>query len=130
MYHVLVPISEESGRVNAQLEYLESLPIDGDDLRVTVAHSYTEERLDAEPVEPPETLLTARERLEAMNVAAEEREISGTPVDGIPLMADDLDVDAIVMSGRKRSPAGKLLFGSVTQAVILDTDRPVTVVGG
>jgi nucleotide-binding universal stress UspA family protein len=34
-----------------------------------------------------------------------------------------------VMGGRKQSPTSKLLFGSVTQNVILQTDRPVTVTG-
>jgi nucleotide-binding universal stress UspA family protein len=33
----------------------------------------------------------------------------------------------ICVAGRKRTPTGKVLFGSVTQAVILDTERPVLV---
>jgi nucleotide-binding universal stress UspA family protein len=56
-------------------------------------------------------------------------ESSGAPADAIIETADELDADLIVLAGRKRSPAGKALFGSVTQAVILNSNRPVLVAG-
>nr|WP_276298484.1 universal stress protein [Halomicroarcula sp. ZS-22-S1] len=43
-------------------------------------------------------------------------------------VADARDANLVVLGGRKRSPAGKALFGSVTQDVILGTDRSVLVV--
>lgn len=42
--------------------------------------------------------------------------------------ADEHNARYIVMGGRKRSPVGKALFGSVTQFVLLNTERPVVTV--
>jgi nucleotide-binding universal stress UspA family protein len=50
------------------------------------------------------------------------------PVKPIIEAGDDIDADRIVMTGHKQTPVGKVVFGSVTQAVLLGADRPVTVV--
>lgn len=49
----------------------------------------------------------------------------GDAADEIVRYSDQVDARYIVISGRKRSPVGKALFGSVTQSVLLDADRPV-----
>lgn len=54
----------------------------------------------------------------------------GSPDDEILTAADDFDAQYIVVGGRKRSPVGKALFGSTTQAVLLNADRPVVTVMG
>ena len=47
------------------------------------------------------------------------------PADDIITFSEENNADLIVMGVRKRSPVGKLLFGSVAQRVILNTDIPV-----
>jgi nucleotide-binding universal stress UspA family protein len=49
----------------------------------------------------------------------------GDPGDEILSYASTLDPRYLVIGGRKRSPVGKALFGSVTQSVILAADKPV-----
>ncbi|QLD88098.1 universal stress protein [Natronomonas salina] len=52
----------------------------------------------------------------------------GDPVDSIIDVARDVEAEYIVVGGRKRSPAGKALFGSTAQSVLLESDRPVVTV--
>lgn len=54
----------------------------------------------------------------------------GEPDARILREADDRDARYIVLGSRKSSPAGKALFGSVAQIVLLNTDRAVVVVSG
>lgn len=49
----------------------------------------------------------------------------GYPGQEILAYADKEDARYIVIGGRKRSPVGKALFGSVAQEVVLESDRPV-----
>lgn len=48
----------------------------------------------------------------------------GDPAEAILSAAEEYDARYVVVGGRKRSPAGKALFGSVTQSVLLNTDVP------
>jgi nucleotide-binding universal stress UspA family protein len=129
MYHVLVPVDTSVERTVSQIEFLESLPIATSECRVTVAHSYDNDTVSDEPIERPESFRTAIDRLEDVGFDVQEQEINGTPGEGIPLMAADLDVDLILMAGRKRSPTQKAVFGSTTQKVIVSSERPVVTVG-
>lgn len=52
----------------------------------------------------------------------------GNPARQILAVASDLDPTYLVIGGRKRTPVGKALFGSVTQSVLLEATRPVVTV--
>lgn len=49
----------------------------------------------------------------------------GDPADEILTEARETDARFLVIGGRRRSPVGKALFGSVTQQVLLEADAPV-----
>ncbi|WP_340100507.1 universal stress protein [Salinibaculum salinum] len=72
-----------------------------------------------------ESLRRAQQIFEDAGVSVELREGSRDPAVSIIETADKIDADTICIAGRKRSPAGNVLFGSVSQSVILNTDRPV-----
>jgi nucleotide-binding universal stress UspA family protein len=52
----------------------------------------------------------------------------GDPAEELLAYADETDASYVVVSGRKRSPLGQALFGSVTQSLLLNADRPVVAV--
>lgn len=52
----------------------------------------------------------------------------GDHADEIVELAEDVDADRVVVGGRRRSPTGKAVFGSVAQEVILSAPCPVTFV--
>jgi nucleotide-binding universal stress UspA family protein len=74
-----------------------------------------------------ESARLVRDRLEAEGLRVTLDESSGDPVEEIVDKADEIDANRICVAGRKRTPTGKVLFGSVAQGVILDADRPVLV---
>lgn len=53
---------------------------------------------------------------------------AGNPAEEILDYATEADARYLVIGGRKRSPVGKALFGSVTQSVLLEADHPIVAV--
>ncbi|MFB6142258.1 MAG: universal stress protein [Halorientalis sp.] len=133
MYEVLVPIGDNPDRAAHQVSFVADMPCASTELRATLTHALGSAEQEApEPMRHPgrvKTVRDARDDLEDAGVEVQLSEISAPPSRGILSLAEELDADLIVMAARKRSPAGKLLFGSVTQTVLLNTDRTVAVTG-
>jgi nucleotide-binding universal stress UspA family protein len=136
MYRVLVPVDDDVDRALAQAEYVGNLPSAEEDVEAILLFVFHGDRAEL-PEELKQfdsagriqSVRRAREHLEDAGVEVTVREDSGDTTQDILDEAEDNDVEAIVLGGRKRSPAGKAIFGSVTQSVILNTERPVVVTG-
>ena len=129
MYDVLLPVDDHEDRAIAQAQAVTDLPGDGTDVHVTIFHSFTDNPTGAS-VTQLQSARRARDVLEEAGIEYTMDEGSGEPQNVILDTADELDVDLICLGGRKRSPAGKVLFGSVIQSILLDSDRSVMVAHG
>lgn len=69
-----------------------------------------------------------REVLADVDVEWEAHGRLGDAADEIKAAAADFGCDHVFLTGRRRSPTGKAVFGDVAQEVILDFDGAVTVV--
>ncbi|MCG1002983.1 MULTISPECIES: universal stress protein [Halobacterium] len=136
MYRVLVPVDDDVERALSQARYVANLPDAENSVEAIVLFVFTGDSEDLpEDVQQfksasrIQSVRRAQEFLEDAGVDVQVRDDSGDTTDDIIAEAEEYDVDAIVLGGRKRSPAGKAIFGSVTQSVILNADRPVVVTG-
>jgi len=123
MKDVLLGIDQSVDRAIVQAETVLDL-FETDNIQVYLLHDFEDNPEGASAVQV-DAVKRARELFESAGVSVEIREESGDPAESIIATAESLDADAICIAGRKRSPAGKMLFGSVSQSVILNTERPV-----
>jgi nucleotide-binding universal stress UspA family protein len=137
MYRVLVPVDGDEKRAVAEAQAVAELPgvVEAYLLNVFEEFQAFDDAVGTidsgglyDPNEFPESVETAHERLDERGVDVEVLSAHGDPAEEILRAAQEHAVDAIAMAGRKRTPVGKVIFGSVTQAVILDADCPVIVV--
>lgn len=129
MYEILAGIDDSVDRAVAQATAITGMPLDTSEVQVTLLHDFRENPSGAS-VSQVSSVRRASELLEEAGITVQLEESSGDPAKAILDWADKLDADQIVLAGRKRTPTGKVLFGSVTQSVILGTERPVLVVSG
>ncbi|UIP00258.1 universal stress protein [Halobaculum sp. CBA1158] len=128
MYHVVLGVDEDEEHARAAAGEITNLPGEGEGVEVTIVHVFQDNPSGASATQVA-SVRKAQELLEADGIEVDVTESSGDPADAIIETADEADSDLIVVGGRKRSPAGKALFGSVTQTVILNGGRPVMVTG-
>lgn len=126
MYEVLLGLDDNDERAVAQARTVANLPHADEAVRATLLHVFTENPGGAS-VTQVSSVRRAREHLEEAGVEVAFAEESGDPADRILQVARERDVDMIAVAGRRRSPTGKAVFGSVTQSVVLEADRPVVV---
>jgi nucleotide-binding universal stress UspA family protein len=130
VYRTLIPLDSSERRAAAQAEAVAALPDVENSVTAILVHVF-ERRTGTEP--PPVTQLSSgglvHDVLTEAGVDVETATRRGDPASEILEVARERDVDSIVIGGRKRSSLGKILFGSVTQAVLKRTNRPVTVTG-
>jgi nucleotide-binding universal stress UspA family protein len=130
MYDVLIAIGlDDERRAVAQAEAVVDLPGSADDATAHLCHVF-QDNPEGASVHQLGTVRRAREVLEAAGVTCVHYEASGDPGEELLAAAADIDADLICVSSRKRSPAGKAMFGSTTQALVLNADRPVLTVPG
>jgi nucleotide-binding universal stress UspA family protein len=136
MYRVLVPVDDDVDRALTQARYVADLPAATEEVEAVLLFVFTGDSEDIsseyrqfKTADRIQSVRRARDFLEDEAVSVQVRDDSGDTTQDIIRVADDVDADAIVLGGRKRSPAGKAIFGSTTQSVILNTDRPVVVTG-
>ncbi|WP_247010149.1 universal stress protein [Halorientalis litorea] len=139
MYHVLLAVSgDHESTPHDLVELVTDLPSATEEVEVTILNVFEEFEVKDEggsvsskdlyeDSATPDAVIGVRDRLEDAGIPTSLRREHGDPGEEILAVADDLDVDAIVVQGRKRSPVGKALFGSVTQGILLDSTRPVFV---
>jgi nucleotide-binding universal stress UspA family protein len=128
MYHVVIGVDDNEERALACARAAADLPGDASEKRVTVIHSFTDNPSGASASQLA-SVRDVTDFLEGEEIEVEVAESSGDPADQLLETARELDADLIVVAGRKRSPTGKALFGSVTQSIILNAERPVMVAG-
>lgn len=124
MKTILLCIDTDVERAKEQVRSVTELPLETEQVRIVLYHVFRadDENADAENLK---SVSEATARLEEAGFTVDVVQSSGDAVRNILDQAAELDADVISLAGRKRSPTGKALFGSVTQDVILRSDRTV-----
>jgi len=128
MLRVLLALADDLTQAQAQIAAIEDMIETADGAKAFLLHVF-ENNPEGGSVQDVEAVRKVKDSLESAGVSVELLESSGDPAGQVLKYAEEHDVDQICIGGRKRSPAGKALFGSIAQDVVLGTNRPVLLCG-
>ena len=123
MTNVLLAVDRDERRAIAQAEQVVSL-WEPADVQVTVLHVFTENEGGA-AVNQLASARRAYETLEEAGFEVRYDERSGDPAPTVVRYTGTEEVDLVCLAGRDRTPAGKAVFGSVSQSIMLNAEVPV-----
>lgn len=124
MSHIVLAVDDDEERARLSAEGVVSLDWDTDSMEVTVLHVFSDNPEGA-AVSQVGSARTARNTLEEAGIDVDLSETSGDAAEQILRFVRQEDADAVALAGRGRTPAGKAVFGSVSQSVMLDSEVPV-----
>lgn len=128
MYNIIMAVDASEERAKAQADKVTKLPLDKDAVKITIVHVFSDNPRGESTSQVGSVRHTA-DQLENGGYEVEIRGTGGDPSAEILDIAEEIDADLISVAGRKRSPSGKAIFGSVSQSILLQTDRPVIISG-
>lgn len=140
MFSVLLAIGKNAENSLRAAEAIADIPDVENSVHVTVLHVAEEFNIaygDGSTLSPEnlrdedeieESVKNVVQFLEEQGISVSVKLSEGDVTNGIIEAADEINANRIVMAGRKRSPIGKAIFDSTTQSVLLNSNRPVTVI--
>lgn len=128
MTDIVLAVDDDQKRAKMQAKRVADLDWDLDAVEVTVLHSFTK-NVEGATISQFGPARSARDILDDAGINVSLDETSGDPAEAILTYAQDANADLICVAGRSRTPAGKAIFGSVSQSIMLDSDISVLFCG-